>query len=482
MRTIRLEGAAWRIDTTRALGTSGGFGAVFEGESEGGTAVAIKRLHVNQQQAGHRELRIARELAGKNYQHVIPVLDSGADAEGTGYYVVMARAEHDLQKIINAGVLPAQEAVAVLRHITAGLEEIANLVHRDLKPQNVLYHDGKWKLADLGIAKFVAESTSEQTLRDCLTPQYAAPEQWTGDRATKRTDVYALGCIGYALLTGSPPFAGTLEQIRQAHLEQAPLPIVDAPPALNLLLQMCLRKRSEARPDLAGVRAQLDRALLDKPPERSQLIAAAAADIAKKQAERESEIAESLRVQAERRAISIDGVRGLQDLFKQFFSDFTAHAPNAVADADGHTLNFGQGSLEWKVMWSGLGREAFAKSRWDVVAGALIRVMQPGKYLERSANLWFIRQGVEGAYRWAEASYVKHPLYGEDIPDNRSGPFGFDARDALVHADAAVGGATAAFQLHSPLVYIDGEDQEAFFDRWMKRLVLASTGQMTMDS
>jgi len=125
MRTIRLEGAAWRIDTTRALGTSGGFGAVFEGESEGGTAVAIKRLHVNQQQAGHRELRIARELAGKNYQHVIPVLDSGADAEGTGYYVVMARAEHDLQKIINAGVLPAQEAVAVLRHITAGLEEIA---------------------------------------------------------------------------------------------------------------------------------------------------------------------------------------------------------------------------------------------------------------------------------------------------------------------------------------------------------------------
>jgi len=74
----------------------------------------------------------------------------------------------------------------------------------DLKPDNILYHDGKWKIADFGIARFVEEATASNTLKEFLSPWYAAPEQWRLERATHGTDVYALGCIAFCLLTGKP--------------------------------------------------------------------------------------------------------------------------------------------------------------------------------------------------------------------------------------------------------------------------------------
>ncbi|MDM3788590.1 protein kinase, partial [Proteus mirabilis] len=78
--------------------------------------------------------------------------------------------------------------------------EVGDIVHRDLKPGNILRHEERWKIADFGIAKFVEDSTSLETLREALTPSYAAPEQWLGQRPTSATDIYALGCIIHALV------------------------------------------------------------------------------------------------------------------------------------------------------------------------------------------------------------------------------------------------------------------------------------------
>src|SRR5207302_2073190 len=137
------------------------------------------------------------------------------------YFLVMPRADGSLQDAVERdGTLTPSDAASVLLQIIQGLNEVGDIVHRDLKPDNVLRHENRWKVADFGIARFVEEATASITLKDCLSPFYAAPEQWRLERATHATDVYALGCVGFFLLTGKPPFMSEPEVEHQ----KAPLP------------------------------------------------------------------------------------------------------------------------------------------------------------------------------------------------------------------------------------------------------------------
>ena len=200
MLEIRLPRGVWKYDPSSPLGAPGGFGAVFAGISVDHDKLAIKKLHVNAQQAAHRELRIADDLIGRDLQHVVPVLDAGQDAETSAYFVVMAQAECSLEDEIGKRRFSAVETAEIMSNIADALGEVSDIVHRDLKPGNVLLHDGKWKVADFGIARFAEEATSRNTLKDCLSPLYAAPEQWKLERATNATDLYALGCIAHTLV------------------------------------------------------------------------------------------------------------------------------------------------------------------------------------------------------------------------------------------------------------------------------------------
>src|SRR5690349_10436452 len=101
----------------------------------------------------------------------------------------MPRADRSLaEELTKRGLLTPVEATDVRRQIAEGLRELQNLVHRDLKPANILLHNGKWKIADLGIARFVKDATSTNTVRDFLSAPYEAPEQWLGEHATHATD------------------------------------------------------------------------------------------------------------------------------------------------------------------------------------------------------------------------------------------------------------------------------------------------------
>ena len=253
--SIALPGGRWTYDTDDRLGPPGGFGEVFRGYAEDDRAVAIKRLKISAAEAAHRELLMADVLRNQDLQYVLPFLDAGQDAESDSYFVVMPIATKSLSAHLNeTGSLEEPAAASILRDIAAALAEVDNIVHRDLKPDNVLLHDAAWKLADFGIARFVEKSTSLRTLKDCLTPPYAAPEQWNYQQSTSATDIYALGCIGYALLTGHPPFPGpSVEEFRRQHLQDAPPNNLNCSARLRGALTMMLRKSPEARPSRARV-------------------------------------------------------------------------------------------------------------------------------------------------------------------------------------------------------------------------------------
>src|SRR5205823_778994 len=162
------------------------------------------------------------------------------------YFIVMPRAEYSLQEWIEKNAQQNGGITAkILLDILRGLLEVGDIIHRDLKPANVLWHERKWKIADFGIARFVEESTSLHTLNQCLTPEYAAPEQWRFETATHATDVYALGCIAFCLLTGHPPFSTSFSESHQ----RLPVPGFSCDDArLRTAVNVMLTKVPGARP------------------------------------------------------------------------------------------------------------------------------------------------------------------------------------------------------------------------------------------
>ncbi len=336
MQEIRLELNSWRYDPDKQLGAEGGFGTVYEGLDQASNPVAVKKLKISAREAAHRELRMAGELVDRNLNNVIPVLDSGLDANSDSYFVVMPLAQKSLQDDIDErGTFADVEAASILLEICNGLSEVGDIVHRDLKPANVLYHDATWKIADFGIARFVEESTSLRTLKESLTPPYAAPEQWNFVRATAATDIYALGCIGYALLTGKPPFEGPgTAEFKQQHLAESPPNLEGVAPELSSLLAIMLRKTKDTRPDLQRVTALLNNMLenIEKGTPGKGLIALAeaGAQSAARHAEAEAEVARAEANAEKRKRIAAEAIVILYGLIKNFKNRICARVPHAT--------------------------------------------------------------------------------------------------------------------------------------------------------
>jgi len=291
MTIIRLPNGEWNIDFDEQLGPKGGFGAVYAGSKDGFPPLAIKQLNITAKEIVHRELRVAEKLLGIELNNVIPIHDSGFDAESDYYYLVMARADNSLQdEIQSRGKIDEVETANILLHILSGLRELNGLVHRDLKPGNVLFHDDQWKIGDFGIAKFVEESTSLQTLNDFLTPPYAAPEQWRLESVSPATDLYAMGCIGYKLLTGETPFQGPeRSDFQKQHLSDPPPPLLKNSPDFRTLINMLLRKLASSRPSQDSVRLLLERIVSQPSDSKKSKGLSAIAEAGAKEAERQSE-------------------------------------------------------------------------------------------------------------------------------------------------------------------------------------------------
>jgi serine/threonine-protein kinase len=441
---IQLPNGEWEFDDTAPLGKPGGFGQVFRGWGEVGD-VAVKRLNLSAAQASHRELNIGEQLMQRDLTHVVPVIDVGQDADSDRYFLVMPICDCSLQeKIDNAeGLGKIDFLKEVITSIIIGLQEVDDITHRDLKPANILRHQGKWKVADFGIAKFVEDSTSHHTLRTALTPEYAAPEQWRGERPTSATDTYALGCIIHTLMNGHPPFSGSIDDIREQHLFVAPAPLGKLPPRVAALVSHMLRKPQAARPTLALCSKVFSAIELEEERGVPAVLADAAKQVSEHEARAEAERRSAQSRRDERNALFEDTKQGLISTFERICSFVQEEAESASVDRRRH-LVFGHAELEWSEPerlneaipeGQARGKRPFGVSNWDVLGYSAIRVncavgWRGGPY-RWSATLLFADRKDGDSFRWYEVAFRS---WGETVRDEPFALAGYEA-----HVDLALG-------------------------------------------
>lgn len=210
-----------------------------------------------------REIEIAARLRHPN---IVPLYDSG-EVSGSLYFVMPYEEGPSLrERLAQGGALPIPDALNVLRDVARALAYAHEhgVVHRDIKPDNVMLSGGAAVVTDFGIAKAVSVALTDvsgptltQSGSAIGTPAYMAPEQATGDPSIDhRADIYSFGCLAYEIFTGNPPFPGqSMHLVLAAHLATVPRPVTalraDVPPAVGELIARCLEKDPAGRPQSA---------------------------------------------------------------------------------------------------------------------------------------------------------------------------------------------------------------------------------------
>ncbi|MBV9615625.1 MAG: tetratricopeptide repeat protein [Ktedonobacteraceae bacterium] len=254
---------------------AGAFGNVYKGVHLylSNREVAIKMMHhthLGEEDERASFLQEAQFLEKLKHPHILPIYDVGID-EGAPYIIAELAPNgslRDLMKSYKPNLIPLEETLTILSQIGQALEYVhqQNIVHRDLKPENILFDARRDALlADFGIAVFL-ETTKTKYVDVIGSPLYMAPEQFEGF-ASRRSDQYALACIGYEMLTGEPPFTGQHAVIiGMKHQMEAPVPPRQHNPTIpehveRALLKALAKERNERYPDITSFLA----ALLDLP-------------------------------------------------------------------------------------------------------------------------------------------------------------------------------------------------------------------------
>src|SRR5690349_18442869 len=210
-----------------------------------------------------REILLAAKL---QHPHIVPLLTAG-ESNGLPYFTMPFVDGESLRvRLARHGELPVNQAIRMLREIASALAYAHDhgIVHRDIKPDNVLLSGGSAMVTDFGVAKALSASSNAAhggitSLGVALgTPAYMSPEQASADPSVDhRADIYSFGVLAYELLTGQPPVAGrTPQHVLAAHVTEAPEAITrrraSLPLALAALVMRCLEKRPADRPQSAG--------------------------------------------------------------------------------------------------------------------------------------------------------------------------------------------------------------------------------------
>jgi serine/threonine-protein kinase len=262
------EVIAGRYELEELVG-SGGMSTVYRAhDSMLERKVALKILHQrfgDDEEYVERFRREARAVAQLAHPNIVTVIDRGED--GGRQFIVFEYVEgDDLKQLIDkTGPLPIDQVVELGREIAAALSfaHERGIVHRDVKPQNVLLSEGRAKVTDFGIARSLdVEHGVTQTGTVLGTSNYIAPEQASGQPIDDRSDVYSFGVVLFELLTGTVPFEGeSFVAVALKHINEPAPPVLerrpDTPPRLARLIDAMLEKDHDARPSMDEVAGEL---------------------------------------------------------------------------------------------------------------------------------------------------------------------------------------------------------------------------------
>ncbi len=238
-----------RYELRETLG-SGGMATVFLAEDRKhhrDVAIKVLRPDVAAQLGPERFLREIRIAARLTHPHILPLIDSG-EAAGSLYYVMPFVAGSSLrQRLLRDGRLPLEDAVTIARDVSAALDYVhrQGFVHRDVKPENILFVDDLAVVADFGIARALSAAGPDTVTQGGIavgTPSYMSPEQAAGEQELDaRSDLYSLACVLYEMLTGNPPFAGaSARAVMARHVTESPAPLRSLRPEVSVGVEHAL--------------------------------------------------------------------------------------------------------------------------------------------------------------------------------------------------------------------------------------------------
>ncbi len=452
---------------------SGGFGRVFVAHSASGDAGVVKL--VPKARGADREI-LFEDLAG--VPNVVPIIDRG---EWMDYWVlVMPKADKSLREYLSENIehLSIDDTMQVLSDVTRALVAIEErVVHRDIKPDNILLMNGHWCLADFGISRYAEATTAPDTRKFAMTPPYAAPEQWRGERANSATDVYSLGVVAYELLAGQLPFVGPeIHDYRQQHLEDTPTSIAGVPLKLQSLIDECLYKSPEARPRPQNLLARLKESVRAATEATSRLQQANAMAV-KRQAEvaRQESVAKS--EAARRHELCEAADRSMAHLVTLLNDQILSNAPASKRSGPTPQWSWLLNEVNLSIEPSRMAEQRIDADTdappFEVMACSSITLrIEPDRhgFEGRSHSLWYCDAQEAGVFRWYETAFMISPFISKR---GRLDPFALGpGRDAFI----ALAPIMAEYQVAWPFTPIDQGDEGDFIERWIGWFAEAAQG------
>ncbi len=493
---IVINGQIWTLG--RSLG-SGGFGEVCAAESRGQWA-AIKL--VPKDYGARRELLFADDLRGAT--NVLPVWGIGETKDS--WALLMPKAEQTLHQYLGGagGSLHEDEALPILIDVARALVSLTDtgVVHRDLKPDNVLFYQGTWCLTDFGISRYADAVTEKDTRKYSTTRPYAAPEQWRDETATAATDVYALGVMSHELLTGSLPFPGS--DFRHQHLHKDPPVIENVAPHLAALVEECLFKAPGARPTTQNLLSRLERQMAASPTTRGiaalQEANLTAASRLSRQGRRESEA----RSERERTgALLVAARRQFERISAELEAAILTAAPTARpsrVEMPGWQLTLTNSGICLTGMDMppaedseriGSNYQGPMDLPFDVLSCAAIAVAGRRNnrgHVGRAHSLWYCDAEESGRYGWYETAFIDEtrPANDDRLSTNyfrdMGSTFGlyipYSAHALEPRAAQALNPRDSGCLVAWPFTRLEFGSLDEFIDRWANWLAEASRGAL----